>query len=307
MTFLVALPRDDYPSDALNAFSAGPDFALDNARAMMWMSQLAYETDDAAKVDDILGAWGLRRRALVSSPVPLHLPLNTACAVVAGGRGATIVAFAGTDPLKINDWITDFRTLPSPDDTHTGFETAVAATWPHVSAAISNRSSAETALIFTGHSLGGALAIIAAQQFLRQYQVPATAVYTFGSPRPGGARFAGSYTPVLGGSTYRLVNGNDVVPTVPPSVTGVFQHVGRCVQCPSEGRFDSQTPILSRNDDKPDFAENFFDSARRDFLAFIEGHPIPLVGAGWQGSMSVLLPRLIRDHVPANYFRALVP
>src|ERR1700688_723063 len=143
MTFLVALPRSDYPPNALSSFRVGSGFALDNARAMMWMSQLGYETDDAPKVEGILGSWNLAKRALISSPVPLHLPLSTACAVVAAGRGATIVAFAGSDPLKINDWITDFRTLPSPDNAHTGFETAVATTWPRISDAIKNRSATE--------------------------------------------------------------------------------------------------------------------------------------------------------------------
>jgi triacylglycerol lipase len=307
MTFLVELPRNEYPNDAMDSFRAAPDFVLGNARAMMWMSQLAYETAHERKVDDILGAWKLTRRAVISNPVPLHLPLSTACAVAAGGRGATIVAFAGSDPLKINDWITDFRALPSPENTHTGFETAVAASWPLIAAAIAARPAAESAVVFTGHSLGGALAIIAAQRSMREPGVQATAVYTFGSPRPGGSQFAGAYTPALGDRTYRLVHGNDVVSTVPPSITGIFQHVGRCIQCASEGRFDLQTPLLSRNDDKPDFAENVFDSGRRDLLALLDGRVFFPVGPGLQGQLTGILPRIIRDHVPANYLRALAP
>ena len=57
MTFLVELPRDEYPNDAMDSFRVASDFALNNARAMMWMSQLAYDT---------LPRWGSRRNPVHS-------------------------------------------------------------------------------------------------------------------------------------------------------------------------------------------------------------------------------------------------
>jgi triacylglycerol lipase len=178
MSFLVERPPADYLNANLEAFAVSADFNLDNARAMMWMSQLAYETAHASKVENILHAWGFATRELIShDPPELHLPLTTACGVVAGGHGATIVAFAGTDPLKINDWITDFRALPSEHGIHTGFQEAVAATWDRIKAAIENRPQGEQAVFFTGHSLGGALAIIAAMKALSLQDVRPTAVY----------------------------------------------------------------------------------------------------------------------------------
>lgn len=50
MSFLVELARGAYPDSALNGFTATPQFGLDNARAMMWLSQLAYETASKPKV-----------------------------------------------------------------------------------------------------------------------------------------------------------------------------------------------------------------------------------------------------------------
>jgi hypothetical protein len=56
MSFLVELDRGAYPDNALAAFVPTSQFGLDNARAMMWLSQLAYETGDRPKVESILAA-----------------------------------------------------------------------------------------------------------------------------------------------------------------------------------------------------------------------------------------------------------
>lgn len=78
---------------------------------------------------------------------------------------------------------------------------------------------------FTGHSLGGALATLAARRFPKAH-----AVYTFGAPRVGNAAFA-KHFPI---PTHRFVNGYDFVPHIP--VWGLnffkfllvdqYQHVG---------------------------------------------------------------------------------
>ena len=59
MSFLVRLPEETYRSDALARFTANPDFTLGNAQAMMWLAQLAYETDDPEKIKRILRRFGL--------------------------------------------------------------------------------------------------------------------------------------------------------------------------------------------------------------------------------------------------------
>jgi hypothetical protein len=42
---------------AFDTFTVYLRFQLGNARAMMWMSQLAYETAHREKVDDVLASW----------------------------------------------------------------------------------------------------------------------------------------------------------------------------------------------------------------------------------------------------------
>lgn len=66
-------------------------------------------------------------------------------------------------------------------------------------------------IFLTGHSLGGALATVAAQELEEDYTI--AACYTFGSPRVGNAEWSDS----LKTAVYRVVHGADGVPMVPPS------------------------------------------------------------------------------------------
>jgi hypothetical protein len=312
MSFLVEMDRGRYPADALGAFDAATldldarDQVLGAARALMWLSQLAYETANPGKIADILPTWGLTQRALIDNPPGTHLPLRTSCAIVAGGRGATIVAFAGTDPLKLNDWITDFNALPTSAGIQTGFADGVAQVWPRISAAIASRPAAERAVIFTGHSLGGALAIVAAARAVQDPGVQPFAVVTYGNPRPGDAQFAAAYPAALGDATFRFVHGTDLVPTVGPSFLG-FRHVGRCLQCPSGGKFDAATPMLPPGNDSPEFFDSLFQSGVVAAQRALAGTLLSPLGDGPLAGFFGTLPQNIRDHIPPSYFAALAP
>src|ERR1700730_8682005 len=59
MSFLTKLPAELYRPDAFKKFSDGTEFEIGNARAMAWMSQLAYETDEPEKIAKILQSFGL--------------------------------------------------------------------------------------------------------------------------------------------------------------------------------------------------------------------------------------------------------
>jgi Lipase (class 3) len=302
MSFLVELARGAYPADALNGFSATTQFGLDNARAMMWLSQLAYETAHEDKVKGILGDWQLTMRAFVANDPATGLPPKSACVVVAAGRGATFVTFAGSDPLKFEDWITDFDAVQSADDLHSGFQNAVETIWPVIQTAIANRPAANEPLFFTGHSLGGALAILAAARAANEPKLQTTVVYTFGSPRTGGSTFFDGYP--LGDTTFRLINGNDIVPTVPPAQPGDYRHVGQSIQCPTDGRFDG-APVSAAAANKPDIIDGAVQAGLADLRAFAAFRLIRGIGPRPLDRLAGLLPRMVRDHVPTNYFRAL--
>lgn len=86
----------------------------------------------------------------------------------------------------------------------------------------------DTALMVTGHSMGGAVGVFAALdiQFNRP-QVPITA-YTFGAPRVGNGPFVADYNERVP-QTVRVTNGFDIVPTVPPWAGG-YRHIERQLQ-----------------------------------------------------------------------------
>jgi triacylglycerol lipase len=303
MSFLVSLDRNKYPATALDGFTATGQFGFDNARAMMWLAQLAYETDNDPKVENILGSWQLSKRLLVTNNPITGLPPQSACVVVAAGHGATFVTFAGSDPLKIEDWITDFNAVQSADSLHTGFDAAVGTVWSAIQTAIATPATPGQPVFFTGHSLGGALAVLAAMRAAAAFPTQPIIVYTFGSPRTGGSAFFNAYP--LNGSTFRLIHGTDIVPTVPTAQPGDYRHVGQSIQCQTDGIFDGHTPITAPEANKPDFINGAIQAGLADIHAFMSFRTIHGVGPSALDQLAGLLPRMVRDHVPANYFRAL--
>lgn len=101
-------------------------------------------------------------------------------------------------------------------DVHDGFQKSLDSVWSEIEAAL--RLFPENGPVFyTGHSLGAALATLAAAKH------PPRAVYTFGSPLVGNQKFVDSLnkTPF-----YRVVDDKDSIATLPPQAMG-FRHVGK--------------------------------------------------------------------------------
>lgn len=101
---------------------------------------------------------------------------------------------------------------------HRGFLTAYAEVSARLDAIVRTKRPGQT-LWLTGHSLGGALATLAAAHL---DGVPIQGIYTYGCPRVGDAAFAGVLPRQ---SYYRFVHREDWVPTVPPEFLG-YAHGG---------------------------------------------------------------------------------
>lgn len=157
-------------------------------------------------------------------------------AIAAGGPGFVVIAFRGTK--SFNNWMTDLRATPvsfpwifdrGPDvgNIHAGFGHAIRDAWNTIRQALDNLipppdlapgRTQEPTLWLTGHSLGGALAVVAGAAFSMWSGAPIRSVngiYTFGQPRVGLYKFCGSYDHVLSQKTFRFVNDKDLVPRVP--------------------------------------------------------------------------------------------
>ncbi len=299
MSFLVELPEETYRDRVSRPFAAATGFDLPTARAMAWLAQLAYEQEP--RIRAVLEQWGLAWTAPIVGSASGFLPTTATRGFIAEGRDIRLVAFAGTDPVVLANWLTDLNTLPTPDGMHAGFEAALNAVWPALGAMLQANTTGKP-LFFTGHSLGAALAVLAARR-TRDF-TGVDGVYTFGMPRCGGDSFAGDYEAILGGRTYRLVNGHDVVPTVPPSRFG-FRHVGRLLLCPHGEPFDPSAQPSALPVDEPSFSRTFVEGLRRGFRNLLRGEMPPPAQPGLLGKLYSFLPPAIGDHLPARYLRAL--
>ncbi len=116
---------------------------------------------------------------------------------------------------------------------HKGFRDALDEVREELSAYLKALHQPPRTLWITGHSLGAALATLAAAGY-----DDVQGVYTFGSPRVGNAQFKNAF-PVR---MYRVEYNNDVVTAVPPP--GLYRHVGELWYIDSEGQLHHGTSRL---------------------------------------------------------------
>jgi hypothetical protein len=141
-----------------------------------------------------------------------------------------VIAFRGTED-KISDWLTDAYAVPTQVGSikiHTDFNNAFSVNTDENSRTVesilsdilkSHQTLGDNGsllpLFLTGHSLGGALALLATRQLASDIN---GACYTFGGPRVASYEyFENIKTPV-----YRVVNSSDIVPKIPPGALNVL-------------------------------------------------------------------------------------
>jgi hypothetical protein len=304
VSILVELPPGQYNRDAFANFNKDSgNFSPDVARAMMWMSQLAYETHVPQTISTVSGLWDLSAVKLLIEPAKSTLPVSDTRGIIAQRRGATIVAFAGTDPLIVRNWVSDFYLGRTKADVHEGFDDAAAAVWNDVKAALTAASAAGSPIFITGHSLGAALAVVTADHARRELGLASAQVYLYGCPRVGRDDFVAAYDSTFGPTTYRLVHGHDIVPTVPPPLLG-FHHVGRFLACSPGAKFiASQLAPNTRSDEPLPTTGGFAGLAQQLGNLFVGLSPSRRMDV--IGQLSQLLLPGIGDHLPDRYYDAL--
>jgi hypothetical protein len=314
MSILTALPDALYLHQRPSLQNISTGFDLGTARALAWMAQLAYETDDPGKVRRILESWGWTLRDNHAGRVKSVLPLTSAKGFTAARKGVSILTFAGTEPISLADWILDFSIHMNANGIHDGFETGVDIVWDTISAMLGDGGPASSdQVVITGHSLGGALAAVAALRLVTTSIVDLNriaGIYTFGAPRTGSDKFVENYRAVDGGRladrTYRLIHGDDIVPKIPPRERPfAFRHVGCALACAHGALFDPANvgpdaveQVPSGWSAVPDLLRHLFRAAPKRDLPSFPGNPRA-------ATMIDNLPPSIRDHLMDRYLRAL--
>jgi hypothetical protein len=231
-------------------------------RTALLMARLAYRAYEKFDLDD--ASWlkfceAFRALGLTECVALIERDIGTAGFVAAGDEIVTVV-FRGTEDEL--DWRTNVRaawiTLQGGTRVHTGFFQAY---WPILKTLFEAVErlvrTAPRPVYVTGHSLGGALALMATAELANHRSAAVrdciAACYTFGCPRAGDASFDSFVKSPL----YRVTNGVDIVPAVPPAILG-FRHVGDTRYFGKSGAGPSRR------------SPNIFQKAWRTLLGLIE-------------------------------------
>jgi triacylglycerol lipase len=137
---------------------------------------------------------------------------------VVSGENVSVVVFRGTDFEEVSDWLANLER--SSIDTehgpvHKGFYNAYQSMKQQVDAILAERDA--THMWITGHSLGGALALMCAYDLMQVEQRKLNGVMTYGQPFVAHEEFAAHINSILVHRYARFVNGADLVARVPPS------------------------------------------------------------------------------------------
>ena len=203
------------------------DFSIDTARMLINFAIQAYKDPENFDVEDM----GFHMAKFIenkSTDTQLYLAKN---------ENQVVIAFRGTSSVKdaLNDLNILKRTFPKLGffkrlfklrsifnaKAHEGFYEAYNSIRDDLHEAITYLDeSGDYEFYLTGHSLGGALATIAALDITRNLDIDPV-IYTYGAPKAGNKRFVRLFNSEVKHS-FRVVNDEDPVPSVPGTT---FKHV----------------------------------------------------------------------------------
>lgn len=203
---------------------------------------------------------------------------NSAQAAVVEHENFLCMAFRGTNErIDWMDNIDAFATSVLFGQFHRGFWKSVEDVWLPLDAKCRElQQQRRRPIFFTGHSLGGAMATIAAAKYIHEDK-PFTSVYTFGQPRAMTRTTAQVFNMECKQRFFRFHNNNDIVTRVPARLMG-YSHVGSYL-------YISEEKKISR---EPGFWFRFID--------YFDGAFNALKEKGIDG---------VKDHDMANYLSAV--
>ena len=220
----------------LNSSSSDP--AYDVSRA-----HLFYELSGASYCQNAsIASWscipcGRSKQSVVSNKV--FYDKRTGARGFAGAfsdaSGTTMIVFSFRGSEGLNNWLenlhfakTDHNMSCAGCKVHSGFYDCWKALKDHgivveLRRLIATYPSAK--VFMTGHSLGAAIAMLAAYELQYEFKIPVDGAWTFGQPRVGNQAFRDFYNDNSPRVTWRLTHWRDPVPHVPLKSMG-FSHIG---------------------------------------------------------------------------------
>ena len=256
---------------------------------------LAHASDQAYSADP--GRWATRQG--FSEVTPFNLG-NVQGYWGAGDKVALLV-FRGTSNL--GQWIRNGRIFPvrhSWGNVHMGFGTGLGMLDDilQVFDGIATRSEY---VWVTGHSLGGALAVLAAARL--KINGIQSQTYTYGQPRMGLSNFASRFNAELPGRPIRFINQNDIVPRLPSGL--LYRHMGVVKRIVRPGVLEAglgifDQPIVELDDCELPQAS---DAEAEIFLNEIEANPGVMSEGG--GQTEGRMGSFFKDHSIGEYIRLL--
>lgn len=151
--------------------------------------------------------------------------LTASCCIVRDVADGRVIAFPGTDSVAdlLTDFSVDTQVPPLIGPLHGGFWQAYAVIKQRIIEATAGADN----VIFVGHSLGAALAEVAAADYIANGNNFVSAVYAFAPPKISPTNQIACI--LRGTPIFQYRNGNDIVPTVPPAwyhATSAFDSIG---------------------------------------------------------------------------------
>lgn len=230
-------------------------FAPNNALCLAAASNLVYEEPVSLQAAEV-NKWGFDQFKAIDIT---KKPFFDTQAFVCADADILLVAFRGTESRDLKDWLTDaqFDLTDGPikgtkNKVHRGFHQALDSAWEKLGAAIAELRTGNQAIWITGHSLGGALATLAAARLslgdgIRDQQFDVQGLYTFGQPRTGNRDFTAAFDQRFQGRSFRFVNNNDIVPEVPPmGVPLKYWHIDKLIYIDADGKLRSEITMFKR-------------------------------------------------------------
>jgi triacylglycerol lipase len=230
-----------------------------NALALAHASNLAY-SDRPNQVLAKLEEWGF------STDGCRVFSVSTAQVLAAANDEMIIIAFRGTEPTDLADWLVNAEIIQKPwkiffgepdlGRVHQGFMRNTSFVWEQLSQFVAGARTNRKSLWITGHSLGGAMALIAGAAFALSKRQPVNGIYTFGQPRTGNHAFVVNCNRRFKTAIFRVVNNEDIVPHVPPAFIPFllipphgpifYQHAGVLLQFDAAGKLRTDLELWWR-------------------------------------------------------------